>query len=317
MSPAPTERRSIALMLGSTVFFAANILLLRGIGLAVPAADGWVASLFRGAVGLALVGALFGGRGLQLRHLLTRPLLLLRGALGGFSIVTLYLTVEPLGAGRAVIINLTYPIFASLIAALWLREHLGARAWSWMLAGFGGLCLFVGPDLAHGGAVSGYDLLALVGAVTAGAVVVMIRQLRHSEHTSTIYAAQCAWGLALALPLGAAPTATLPPHAIALLALGGILVACGQLSLTHAFRTLPVSKGSAIQMLLPILTAGGGFLLFGETFTALELAGGALTLFATWRVLAARSRPTPDPLRAAAPLPDAATEPCRAPKRST
>ncbi len=56
MTTNPSERTGIGLMLGSVVAFAANALLIRGLALAVPAADGWVASFFRGIVGLGVIG---------------------------------------------------------------------------------------------------------------------------------------------------------------------------------------------------------------------------------------------------------------------
>lgn len=285
MTATPSTRTGILLMLGSVVVFAINTLLIRGLALAVPAADGWVASLFRGVVGLAIVALFFGGRGLQLGHLFTRPLLAFRGLLGGFGILAFYLTVVHLGAGRAVIINLSYPIFGSLFAALWLKETLATRAWLWMFAGFGGLLVFLGGGLEL--AIGRYDLLALAGAVAAGGVVTMIRQLRHSEHTATIYASQCAASALFAAGPATAPSLALPAGALALMVLAAVLVAVAQLAMTHAYRSLPVARGSSIQMLLPIVTALGGWLCFDETFTPVELAGASLTLFATWRVLVA------------------------------
>lgn len=41
------DRRSVMLMLGSVVLFAANTLMIRAVALHTPAADGWVAILFR------------------------------------------------------------------------------------------------------------------------------------------------------------------------------------------------------------------------------------------------------------------------------
>ncbi len=279
----PSEHRSIALMLGSVVLFAVNALLIRGLSLAVPAADGWVASLFRGVVGLAIV-SLFFRRGFRPTHLFKHRLLMVRGLLGGFGILALYLTVVQLGAGRAVIINLSYPIFGSLFAALWLGERLPARSWLWMLAGFGGLLVFLGGGLDF--AVGPYDLLALAGSVAAGGVVVMIRQLRHSESTATIYASQCLASALITLVPAAAPTFTLPLPAIGLITVAAVLVALAQLAMTHAYRHLSVARGSSIQMLLPLVTAIGGWALFGERFTLPELGGAALTLFATTRILA-------------------------------
>jgi drug/metabolite transporter (DMT)-like permease len=279
----PSERSGIGLMLGSVVLFAVNALLIRGLNLAVPAADGWVASLFRGVIGLAVVAVFFRGS-FRPGHLFKHRLLIVRGLLGGFGILALYLTVVELGAGRAVIINLSYPIFGSLFAALWLGETLPARSWAWMVAGFGGLLVFLGGGLDFH--VGPYDLLALAGAVAAGGVVVMIRQLRHSESTATIYAAQCLASVLIAGGPATAPTLTLPATAVALMTLAAVLVAIAQLAMTHAYRSLSVARGSSIQMLLPLVTAIGGWQLFGERFTPLELGGAALTLFATTRILA-------------------------------
>ncbi len=290
MTTTPTEKAGITLMLGSVVAFAVNALMIRGIALAVPAADGWVASLFRGVVGLAIVSAFFLKKGFQPRHLFTRPLLIARGLIGGFGILAFYITVVHLGAGRAVIINLSYPIFGCLFASLWLKETLTVRSWSWMFAGFAGLLVFLSGGLTF--SIGKYDVLALAGAVAAGAVITLIRQLRHSEHTATIYASQCLASAIFAAGPAAVPSATLPGGAFWLMVLAAVLVAAAQLSMTHAYRTLSVARGSSIQMILPLVTALGGWLFFDEIFTLTEIAGGALTLVATWRVVA---HPTPKP----------------------
>jgi len=295
MNQVRTTTTSILLMLGSVVLFAANALLIRGLALALPAIDGWMASLFRSAVGLVLLGVLFGfGRGLQLRSVVTHPLLILRGVLGAFGILIFYVTVVRLGAGRAVVINLSYPIFATLIAAVTLRESPTWRAYAWMLAGIAGLAVFLGTDFATGS--SGYDLLAVLGAVIAGAVVVLIRHLRRHQSSATIYAAQCVFGILLTAPTAGRSSLGLPAGALGLLVVASVVVALAQLAMTDAYRDLDVTRGSAIQMLLPILTGLGGVLLFHERFTPLELAGGVLTLLATWQVLLQPPARHPRPL---------------------
>lgn len=283
MTSTPTTKTSVLLMLGSVVLFATNVLVVRSLSLHFPAADGWVASLFRGVVGLLVVAALFQGRGLQFTHLFTKPLLIARGLLGGFGILAFYITVVHLGAGRSVIINLTYPMFGSLFAAFWLKEHLPARSWAWMLAGFTGLLIFLGIDFQEG--MNFYDLLGIAGAIAAGIIVVLIRQLRHSEHTATIYSSQCFASAMFAAWPAVVPTLSLPGNAILLMVLAAAIVAIGQLAMTHAYRTLSVARGSSIQMLLPITTAIGGFFFFNERFSAIELLGAALTLLATWQII--------------------------------
>ncbi len=283
----PQAPRGIALMLLSVFLFAANTLLLRGIALHLPAADGWVAALYRGAVGMLMVAALYGfGRGLSLKALVGSRLVALRGVVGALSIAAFYLTIPQLGASRAVVLNLTYPIFATLIAAWWLKERITRTALLWMVAGFAGLAVFVGGEGCSG--FSAWDVIALAGAVGAGVVVVLIRKLRETEHAGTIYASQCFYSILLALPVRGGEVFALPGMGHLALIGGAGIVGVAQLVMTNAYRTLPVSRGSAIQMLLPLVTAAGAFAIFGEKFTGIELAGAALTLLATWRVAVSR-----------------------------
>jgi len=282
-----TDRRGLCLMLLSVVLFAANTLLIRGIAARVPAADGWLASLFRGVCGLMLVVVLYGaGRGFQPSRLIGSRLVVIRGIVGAIGILCFYISVTKLGAARAVVLNLTYPAFATIIAALWLKETISRAAVLWMVVAFAGLLLFLGSDgqLLR---LSPFDLLGLAGALAAGWVVVVIRRLRHEEHPATIFASQAFYGLLASVP-AVTKLSALPPLAWGGLIAAAVIVSIAQLAMTYAYQALPVSRGSSLQMMLPIVTAIGGFACFGESFHLPELAGAALTLLATWRVVAAK-----------------------------
>ena len=284
------EGTGIFQMLASVVLFTINTLMVRWLAISFPEIDGWQTTFFRGLAGVILVWMMFTrGRGLQASHLIRRPLVVGRGLLGAIGIYLYYLSIIHLGAGRAVVINLTYPIFASIIAAVFLKEALSKRKLGWIVAGFAGLVVFLGDQsLSHG--VSRYDLLALLGAVVAAGVVVLIRKLHDSEHSSTIYAAQCVYGALIAIPFAAPELPSLPISAgWWLLAAGGI-VTFGQLFMTFAYRHLDVSTGASIQMLLPICTALGGYFLFQERFTHIELLGASLTILATYQVMRVKRR---------------------------
>jgi drug/metabolite transporter (DMT)-like permease len=177
-------------------------------------------------------------------------------------------------------------MWGTIIASLWLKEHIRPAAMAWMAAGFAGLVIFIGGD---GNLLSPrpLDLLGIFGAMTAGWVVVIIRRLRKVEHPATVYASQAAFSLLLALPVSAG-IVELPGAAIGALTLAAVLVTLGQLAMTRAYHDLSVSQGSAIQMLLPIATALGGWLLFDETFQPVEYAGAALTILATWQIIRLR-----------------------------
>lgn len=275
------ERRGVGLMLVSIVFYAVNVLVLRWLSLRAPEVDGWVATLYRGFVGLALMCVIYRGRGFSPTSLIGRPLVLARGAVGAAGIILFYLTIPELGAGRAVILNLTYPLFGAVMAASWLGERLRRGQLGWMLVALGGLLVFFADSL-RGRGFSAYEVVGIAGAVTAGLAVVLIRMLRHTEHPSTVYGSQCAWSILVGLPMGGAVLPGLSPGLHAGLLLAAVSVAVAQITMTQAFHLLSVAKGSSIQMLLPLLTALGGWMWFGETLRWTEWMGGAITLVAIW-----------------------------------
>lgn len=268
-------------MLISIFFFTLNTLAVRALALAIPACDGWVITFFRGIAGTIVVLALYSKADqLRLRSMLDRPKVMARGLLGAIGVALYYITVIELGAARAVVINLTYPIFAAILARVFLKEALSTKKLFWISSGFLGLMIFLAPKALASG-IGLYDLLALTGAVFAAGVVVLIRNLHQSEHGSTIFASQAIYCAFLAIPITQTLPFTLPTSAVLLIFGAGLIVAAGQLTMTFAYRHLEVSKGASLQLLLPIATGIGAWIFFDETFGPIELLGAALTLLAT------------------------------------
>lgn len=278
-SPSSSRHRtSVLLMLGSTACFIANVLLIRALA-GFGNVSVWVITSTRFAVGLALVVALY-RREFQPRHLFTRRKLVERGVLGGICTLGFYYTVVHLGAGRATFINNTYVIWGGLFAVLALGENLRPTLVAGAVVALAGLGLLTNP-FARGTHTGWLDALALVNALGSAWIVVTIRQLHAREHTSTIFAAQCAYGLLIcggpALAQVSAPT----PATWVVLVLAGACAAAGQLLMTRAFRDLSVAEGSLLQMLVPLGIAAGGIVFFHEHFSLAELLGGALILAGT------------------------------------
>lgn len=294
--PMETDDESLDLkgvmwMLTSAVMFAANTLLIRAAAMASPDADGWMATLFRGAIGVLLLLLFFSkGRGLSWRRMFSNRLVVARGLVGCLGIICFYITIVQLGAGRAIVINLTYPMFATIIAAFWLKEKVRIATRWWLVAALAGLVVFL-SDENMTVAPSFYDLVGILGALAAGFVVVMIRKLRHEEHPATIYGAQATASLLLGLPF-VAKVPELPVAGWGFLAAGAVVVTFSQLIMTSAYQRLSIAQGASLQMTLPIFTAVGAFFLFGETFQPNELVGAVVTLVAIWRV-AGRKRKLP------------------------
>ncbi|HSI10336.1 MAG: DMT family transporter [Rariglobus sp.] len=270
-----SHRTSLLLMLGSTACFITNVLLIRALA-GVENVSVWVISSARFAVGLVIVLALY-RREFQPSHLFTNRKLVERGVLGGLGTLGFYYTVTTLGAGRATFINNTYVIWGGLFAVWMLREHLRPALLGGAVATLLGLALLTNPFAA--GSRTGFnDLVAFLNAIGAAWIVVTIRQLHAREHSSTIFASQCVFGLLICAGPAAAHFAMPTPAACLILAIASLAAGAGQLLMTQAFRDLSVAEGSLLQMLVPLGIATGGVVFFGEHFTAPELLGGALIL---------------------------------------
>ena len=283
MSAHSIHRRALLMMLASAACFTANVLLVRALG-EMQAANIWLVSVARFVVGLGIVVTVY-RREFQPSHLHRNTKLIERGIVGGIGVYLTYLCVVKLGAGRATFIGNTYVIWGALLAAWWLKEKLRPAVLSGGVAALAGIGLLTNVFSAnsHPGI---YDLLAVVAALLSAYVVVTIRQLHGSEHTSTIFAAQCVYGLIICAVPAIVTFQPISPAAWAVILLASLTAAGGQLTMTRAFRDLPVGEGSLLQMLVPLGIAVGGAVFFHERFAVHELVGAALilggTAFTAW-----------------------------------
>ncbi|MEO6874851.1 MAG: DMT family transporter [Opitutaceae bacterium] len=273
--------RGVRIMLLSAVCFSANALIIRALG-TVQAVDVWLLVCVRFVIGLALILAVFrvGPESFQPRNLVRRPLIW-RGVVGAIGVYTYYLSLVHLGAGRATFINSTYITMGAMLAALVLHERFRFELIAGGILSLAGLGLITNVFVSRAG-ISWYDFVAVVSALSSAFVVVTIRRLHAAgEHTSTIFAAQCTYGLLLCSVPAIVNWAMPSPLALALMAVAALCSGGGQIFMTHAFRELPVGEGSLLQMLVPLGIAVGGAVFFREHFAPHELIGAALILGGT------------------------------------
>ncbi len=265
-------------MLLSAACFTTNVLLIRALG-EMQSVNVWLISCARFIMGIAIISAVY-RKEFQPTHLFTRRKLAERGIYGGLGVYAYYLTVIHLGAGRATFINNTYVIWGALMAAWLLGERLRAAVLVGGTAALAGLALLTNV-FATGASPSGYDFIAIACAVASAYIVVTIRQLHATEHSSTIFGAQCVYGLLICGGPAIFHPETLSVEAWGVMLLAGIFAGMGQLAMTRAFRDLTVTEGSLLQMFMPLGIAIGGAVFFAERFTSGELLGAALIFVGT------------------------------------
>jgi drug/metabolite transporter (DMT)-like permease len=113
-----------------------------------------------------------------------------RGVVGVAAMFTNFTALSLLPLATVTAFGFIQPIFAVILAALFLREHVGPYRWAAVLAGFAGVMLMIEP---HGGLASlaGLNMskgvgYALLFAFLSAVVVVWIRQMNTSERCEAI-----------------------------------------------------------------------------------------------------------------------------------
>jgi drug/metabolite transporter (DMT)-like permease len=174
-------------------------------------------------------------------------------------------------------INYTAPLFGTLGAVLVLGERIRARRIAALAVGFVGMLLVLTAGIVAG----------IVSAVSTGYSIVAMRSLVGVDDARAV----AAWtfilttipSLAVALFVWQTP----PLVVWSLLAGIGAAAAIGQLTLTRAFSLAEASAVLPLDFVRFGLITAAGILLFGETYDALTLAGGALilssTIYLAWR----------------------------------
>lgn len=197
-----------------------------------------------------------------------------------------------LSAGFASILNATAPLFAAVVAALWLGDRLRPAALVGLALGFAGVVLLAG-DLPRLGPGAGLAIgAALLASLCYGISASFVKR-RLADASSWV---TTTGGFGLAVPLLAPATAfTWPaewPGARAWWAVVILAIACTSIPNIFYFRLLQragPTRAMAVAFLIPAFGMLWGVLFLDETVSPRMLAGCAVILLGTGLVTTAPS----------------------------
>jgi drug/metabolite transporter (DMT)-like permease len=262
-------------------WFSIMSLLVKLAGRRIPSQE---LVLVRALITLALSYASLRRAGLGVRG--THPrLLLLRGVAGCAGLTCFYYSLVHLPLGEATLIQYTNPVFAAVMAAVVLRERVGAREIACLAVSLLGVVLVVRPAGLLGGEASalpaGAVAIALLGALCSAAAYVTVRRMGAAEDSRRVV---------LYLPLVTVPV-TLPfalpgwvwptPLEWLLLAGIGVTTQIAQVFMTRGLQRETAARATAVGYLQIVFAAAWGFLAFAERPGAWALAGGAVIVAST------------------------------------
>jgi drug/metabolite transporter (DMT)-like permease len=244
-------------------------------------------AFFRFVIGLGLIAAAVMSGRVRLVFV-NRKLLFLRGLVGGIGICLGLLAITRLGLGKGMVLVCSYPIFASIISAVFLKERLRLFDIGAILTAILGI-YFVAYEKQPGLSLlvfGKYELLAILGAVVAGITITLIRKLHDTDNSLAIYFSQCAVGLWLVMVPACRTAGDVGLKGVFILLGIGATITAGQLLMTEGFRYVPVKIGSLLLMLEPVLCYLAGVAMFGEPLTWSCLLGSVLVIGSCAVVLA-------------------------------
>ena len=271
-----SEYKGIVLILASTVFFCLMSALVRY----ASDIDPYKTTLFRFVVGLGMLGtaALFGKIRLKF---VNGPLLFLRGLFGGAAILIFFWSVSELGVGKGTVLIYSFPIFASIFSAIFLKEKIGLLRITAILTAFFGIYLLTcdnGNGSSSLGSLGKYELLAILGAMLGGMALVLVKKLHDTDSSYAIYFAQCAIGLwIVVIPANIVPCSIGFSGGILLVAIG-VTATIGQLLSTEAYRYVEIPTGSLLGMLVPVMNYIVGVTIFDEFISWQSIIGSAAVI---------------------------------------
>ncbi len=177
----------------------------------------------------------------------------------------------------AIAINFSAPLWAALVAIIWLKERAGPARWSVLLVGFLGVVIVTNPsaDSLTLGAI-----FALLNAIMLGTVTVAVRGMTGTESPSTLLMWQLATVSVFHSLLLVFGFKWMTPADFMLFVLCGVTNLIGQYFWTKALVLAPATAVSPFFYFMLVWAMGIGFVVWGEVPTVPLLVGSCIVVAA-------------------------------------
>jgi drug/metabolite transporter (DMT)-like permease len=252
----------IALKLASVVLFSGMTLCVKFLGQDIPSGQ----TIFVRGIISAVVLATIAWRTEGLHLLKTRNLgsHALRSLSGTVSMFCLFTAVTMIPLADVTAISFTSPMFVTVLAMLFLGEHIHRFRWTALGVGFLGVVIMIGPHVSFAGNSSLGALVALSAAMFSAFAMIALRRMSGGEHaiTITFYFSLTFMACAALTALWGWPMPTATQWWFIILA--GLFGVFGQLLMTYAYRYAEASTIAPLDYSNMIMAVTLGYLFFDE-----------------------------------------------------
>ncbi|OAD45587.1 multidrug transporter [Polaribacter atrinae] len=205
-----------------------------------------------------------------------KKLLFIRGLAGVISLTTFFQALNYLAIGTAVSLRYTSPIFAAILALIFLKEKIKPVQWFLFLLSFTGVLVIkgFGVDVDSIGIV-----LVLLSAISLGVIFVVIRKIGDTENPLVIIN----YFMVMAFVFGGIMSVNnwKNPNSLEWLLLLslGVFGYVGQLYMTKALQSHETNVIAPLKYLEVVFMIAIGAFWFGEIYNLWTLLGVFLIMF--------------------------------------
>ena len=178
-------------------------------------------------------------------------------------------------------------IFVTLMSWILWKERVTRVFLVGMVAALAGMFVLVGPHFSIGGTQLVGDALGALTAVFYGSYMLAVKRARDAQaSTARLMAWSTTISAVVLLPIAMLFPQPMLPHAASgwfvLIGLALVTQIIGQGLIAYAFAHLSAALSSVSLLIQPVMATIFAWLLFGESVTAMQFAGGAIVLAGIW-----------------------------------
>lgn len=269
--------KGVMLAIMSSFTFSIMNVLVKSVSSRIPSNE---IAFFRGIIGVLLILILMKSSNVKFSKE-EKPLLLLRGMLGGLYMVTYFFAISTMKLGDASILAQLSGVFVMIFSAIFLKEKLPKNAWIFIIIILLGTMLIINPFRYS--TYSFYAIFGLLSAVLSASASITIRKLakskKHHNYEIVFYflAASTIVAAVLMNNKFVIPTT----EEFILLFILGVVSLLAQIFLTCAFENTNAVIVEVVRYIGIFFNTAWGFILFKESLTIYSIVGGIVIVGAS------------------------------------
>lgn len=210
-----------------------------------------------------------------------KVLLIARGIVGSFALMSVYYAVTTLPLAEATVLQYLHPVFTAVLALFFLKETIQRSTIVCIVISLLGLFVMIQPNLQLDSGVQypWFSITAgVLGAFGSAVAYIIVKKLTKTDDSSVIifYFPMVALPISITLLGGDFVVPSLA--AMGLLILVGIFTQIGQVGLTKALHSADANKATAYSYVQVLFSVFIGWAYFSEVPVLTTIMGGGLIM---------------------------------------